>query len=172
MHFSNHKIKGMSDVSTMLKLVGFSGIGVAALPSVSDISVPLFGVPLPVVGMAVAGAFISIAYGQPERSRRKVFLRAFANAFLAAISVAVLPKMLGWEWVDPKLEPPLAAGAAILLKWIIPIIPEIMRKWFRLEKYDKTFSGGGTSDYSDYYDQGDSKDYYEPEVKRRANKRK
>lgn len=139
------KTKGYSNVATLAKVVGISGIGVAALPSVGDISLSLFGVPLTVVGVATAGAFISIAYGTPESSRQRMFLRAFANAFLSIVLVAILPPMFGWDWVDARLEPPLAGVTSIALKYIIPMIPEIIKKWLRLEKYDETYSNGSNN---------------------------
>ena len=160
----------------ILKVASLTSVAVAATPGINGWSIPMFGVPLTVLAMAAAGATISFAYGEPVKSRRKLFTLAIANTFIAAISVAVVPEAFGWNWVSEKLEPPLAGLVAIASRWIVPnfidLVPEVLRKLFRLEKYDKTYSGGGMNDYSDYYDQGDSEDYYEPEVKRRANKRK
>lgn len=160
----------------ILKVASLTSVGIAATTGINGWSIPLFGVPITVLAMAAGGATIAFAYGEPVKSRKRLFTLAVANTFIAAISVAVVPEAFGWEWVSDKLEPPLAGLVAVASRWVVPsfieLVPEVLRKLFRLEKYDKTYSGGGMNDYSDYYDQGDSKDYYEPEVKRRANKRK
>lgn len=160
----------------LLKVASLTSVAIAATTGINGWSIPMFGVPLTVLAMAAAGATISFAYGEPVKSRKKLFTLAIANTFIAAISVAVVPEAFGWSWVSDKLEPPLAGLVAIASRWVVPnfidLVPEVLRKLFRLEKYDKTYSGGSMNDYSNYYDQGDNEDYYEPEVKRRANKRK
>lgn len=118
------------------------GTGLAALTSIgviNDWSVPLFGVPLTVIGMAAAGAYLSFAYGEPVKSRKKLYTLAIANTFLAAVSVAVLPQWLGWEWSSHKLEAPLAGMFAFAARFavqpLIDTVPELIRKFFKLNEY-------------------------------------
>ena len=122
----------------------FIGTGLAALASagvINDWSVPLFGVPLTVIGMAAAGAYLSYAYGKPESSRKKLYTMAIANTFLATVCVAVLPQWLGWEWTNSKIEAPLAGlfafGARFAVQPFIDTIPEIIRKLFKLREYSE-----------------------------------
>lgn len=98
-------------------------------------SVPLFGVPLTVVGMALLGAVLGGAYGKPLEKRRDLPVTIASHAFLAAVCVAVLPKLMGLEWVTPAVEAPLAGLAAFAAKFALPIIPwgELLRKVLRLE---------------------------------------
>lgn len=99
-------------------------------------SVPLFGVPLTVVGMSVLGAVLGAAYGEPIEDRRKLFTTIASHAFLSTVLVAVIPPAFGWEWVDGRLQAPLAGAGAFIARFAIPVVPwgELVRKVFRLEK--------------------------------------
>lgn len=110
-------------------LAAMAGLGVNAW------SVPLFGEPLTVVGMAVLGASLGAAYGKPLEKRRDLFVTVLGHAFLAAVLVAVFPSALGWEWVTDAIKPPLAGFVAFAAKFALPIIPwgELIRKVTRLE---------------------------------------
>ncbi len=98
-------------------------------------SVPLFGVPLTVVGMAILGSALGVAYGKPLEKRRDLFVTVTSHAFLAAVAVAVVPKLMGLEWVTPALEAPLAGLLSFAAKFALPVIPwsELIRKVLRLE---------------------------------------
>lgn len=104
----------------------------------NDVSLPFFGVHLTVITMAAGGAIVSFAYGDPITSRKKLYTLAIANTFIASAAVAVLPAALGWEWVQTGLQPALAALIAAGARWFVPafitIIPEFLRKVFRLDK--------------------------------------
>lgn len=107
----------------------------------NDISIPLFGVPLTVITMAAGGALASFAYGEPITSRKKLYILAAVNTFLASVAVGVFPTMLGWAWASPKIAPPLAALIAALCRFAVPaiveMVPELLRKIFRLDKKEK-----------------------------------
>lgn len=104
----------------------------------NDLTLPFFGVHLTVITMAAGGAIVSFAYGEPLTSRKKLYILALANTFIASISVAVLPSALGWEWVNPNLQPALAAMIAAGARWFVPafitIIPDFLRKILRMDK--------------------------------------
>lgn len=118
-----------------MKSIGIGAAWIATATGFNLWSVPLFGVPLTVIGIAVLGASLGAAYGVPLEKRRDLFVTIAAHAFLAAVTVAVFPKMLGWQWVSPTLEAPLAGLMAFAAKFAIPVIPwgEVIRKVFRLE---------------------------------------
>lgn len=110
-------------------------------------TVPLFGVPLTVMAIAVLGAVLGASYGEPIRSRKDLLKTVTGHAFLATVMVAVIPAALGWAWVIPKLEAPLAGLLAFSFKFAIPAIPwtEVIRKLFKLE------SKRGERDYYEDY---------------------
>lgn len=118
-----------------MKSIGI-GLGwVAASMGVNLWSVPLFGVPLTVVGMAVLGASLGAAYGKPLEKRRDLFTTVAGHAFLSSVLVAVVPGMLGLAWLTPELKAPFAGLLSFVAKFALPIIPwgDVIRKVFRLE---------------------------------------
>jgi hypothetical protein len=97
----------------------------------NDVTVPLLGVPLTVLGTAAGGAFASFAYGSHETSRVRLFVTAIVNTFLAALSVAVFPVWLNWEWLTPVLKPPVAGLLAFIARWVVPLVVEMAPQWIR-----------------------------------------
>ena len=97
----------------------------------NDLSTPVLGVPLTVLGTGAGGAFASYAYGSPEKSRAKLFMTVIANTFLAAAGVAVIPKFFGWTWVTPVVQPPLAGLLAFFARWAIPMSIELAPGWLK-----------------------------------------
>lgn len=95
----------------------------------NDLSVPLFGAPLTVMGMAFGGTLASFAYGPSEPSRKRLFTLTVTNTFISTVLVAVFPPFVGWEWVTPSLAPPLAGALAFSLRFIIPSAIELVPKW-------------------------------------------
>lgn len=118
-----------------MKSIGIALAWIAAATGVNLWSVPLFGVPLTVVGMAVLGASLGAAYGKPLEKRRDLFTTVAGHSFLAAVLVAVVPGMLGVQWLTPELQAPFAGLLAFVAKFALPIIPwgDVIRKVFRLE---------------------------------------
>lgn len=105
--------------------------------ALNEILTPFFGVPLTVITMAAFGALASFAYGDPVRPRKKLYLLAAANTFLASVAVAVFPEMLGWAWANPKIAPALAAliaaGARFAVPAIVDAFPRIINKILKLD---------------------------------------
>lgn len=119
----------------MLESIGTALAWTAIAIGINLWSVPLFGVPLTVVGMAILGASLGAAYGKPLEKRRDLFVTVACHAFLGAVLVAVGPKIVGVQWVTPVLEAPLAGLMSFSAKFALPVIPwgEIVRKVARLE---------------------------------------
>lgn len=142
--------------------VGGAAVGISLLQTINGVLVPFFGVPLTVVTMAAGGALVSFAYGEPESSRKRLYTMAAANTFLASIFVAVIPRALGWSWSVPQLEPALAAMVAWGFRWAIPttikLVPDILRKVFRLDSQDR-------GDYRSYRGYDDYPKNYERYLK-------
>lgn len=97
----------------------------------NEVSTPMLGVPLTVLGTAAGGALASFAYGIPEATRMRLFFLAISNTFIGALGVAVLPVWLGWQWVTPVLLPPVAGLLAFVARWVIPLVVELAPQWIR-----------------------------------------
>lgn len=122
----------------VLAIGGAASVGAGMF---NAISVPFIGVPLTVIGMAALGAYLSTAYGKTEPVKKKLYFLVAANIFLACVAVAVIPRWLGWEWYDSKIEAPLAGFFAFAARfWVPPLIellPELIKKFFKLGDYKK-----------------------------------
>lgn len=114
----------------------------AAIPlvwasSINNWSVPFFNVPMTVVSMAALGSLLSFAWGEREEKKSRLYLIALASTFMGIITVAVFPDMMGWEWVSDPIKPPLAGGVALAMRFVFPnvitLLPEVLRKIFRLD---------------------------------------
>lgn len=118
-----------------------AGLGAISLATINGVSIPFLGVPLNVVTVAAFGAFVSFAWGEPVKEKKKLYMYALSSTFLAAVFVAIFPPMMGWEWVKPALQAPLAGFVAASMRFAIPpaieAIPEIIRKIFRLDQKPK-----------------------------------
>lgn len=112
-------------------------LGTISLATINSASIPFLGVPLNVVTVAAFGAFVSFAWGEPVKDKKKLYMYALASAFISAAFVAVVPAMMGWEWVTPKLQAPFAVLIAAMMRFAVPAfidaIPELIRKVFRLD---------------------------------------
>lgn len=121
------------------KLIG-AGAGVGAwLALINNWAVSLFNVPLSVVGMAAAGTLLSYGYGDAVKPTKKktLYLQAAFITFGVVVAVAVVPAFMGWEWVTPERQAPLAGLMGLGGRFMVPLIqeymPEIVRKIFRLD---------------------------------------
>ena len=144
-------------------LAGTAG-GFSVLALLDNVFITMFGVPLPVIGMAAAGALFSNAYSEessPRRSRRRLYLWVAGTTFISSVSVAVVPPMLGLEWVVPSLQAPLAGFIAFFSQWFLPKLveafPDIIRKIFRLESKEGNYpyyryQGRGYEEDQGYYE--------------------
>lgn len=124
-----------------------AGIGVGTFlttAAINQLSVPFFSVPLTVLTMAAGGAFFSFAYGDPVTPRKKLYFLALANTFIATSCVAIVPKFMGWQWVETGLQGPLAFVFAAGARWVIPAIikaiPALVNKYLKLDKEPKNES--------------------------------
>ena len=153
-----------------MKIVGMGGLAAASAGVLNNVSVPLLGVPLTVIGMAAAGAYLSFAYGKPEKNRKKLYGLAVANTFLACVAVAVLPKALGWEWTVPKIEAPLAGLFAFGARWFIPAFVESIPEWIhRILKLGEYNDRDRTSGYGGYPEYRERRETYEEPTEQDKN---
>lgn len=145
------------------KIIAGTMGGISVWGLIDNFIVTLFGVPLPVIGMAAAGALFSNGYSEestPRRARKRLYWWVAATTFISSVSVAVVPPALGMHWVIPGLQAPLAGFIAFLSQWFLPKLveafPDLIRKLFRLEpKRDRYYSrreGYGPQYEEDFYE--------------------
>lgn len=128
----------------MSKLVPSLG-ALAALNLNTADKIPMYftNVPLATMVMAFIGSSLFHAWDDSVRDmpRRKMYVSVLFYAMLSTTCVAVLPSMLGWEWYNTKLEGSLAFMFSVGAPYVVPVvktlIPELVRKWFRLGDYSQ-----------------------------------
>jgi hypothetical protein len=101
------------------------------LEFIDGVTMQLFGVSVHAMGTASIGAIASFAYGKTEQSRPRLFGLVVANTFVGALSVAILPIWLGWVWVTPVLQAPLAGGMAFAARFAVPALIDVFPSWLR-----------------------------------------
>lgn len=139
--------------------------GLSLIHMLNSIFIPFFGVPITVVTMALAGAGVSFIHGEREPDIRKMFKQLIANTFLSLLLVVIVPKMFSMAWVEPGITPPLAAAIAWGSRWGVPstikMMPDIIKRIFKLKEYKDTGDGDSfSSSFSNslkerYYDNED-----------------
>lgn len=120
-----------------MKVAGGLSIALAAIDTAvtGGAAMPFFNVSFSTLGMSAAGSMLGFAYGTPVDSRRKLYGYAIGGTFAGVWAVHILPGWLGWEWyTGGVMEPPLAGIAALLSRWVIPLvvenIPAVMQRVF------------------------------------------
>lgn len=98
----------------------------AWLPAVTDatLNLPLVGVTLGTLGMAVAGSLIAFAYGTPVEGRVRLFGYAVGGIFIGIWCAQLLPHVMSWKWYEPAMQPPVAGISALLSRWVVPLVVE------------------------------------------------
>lgn len=94
-------------------------------------NLPFFNVSISTLGMSAAGSMIAFAYGTPVESRRKLYGYAIGGTFIGIWGMQFL--MFRGIVISPEFRPPIAAGIALLSRWIMPfIIDNIPALWARV----------------------------------------
>lgn len=153
----------MTALTLMAATAGAGGLSL--MHRLNSIFIPFFGVPITVVTMALAGAGVSFIHGEREPDIRKMFKQIIANTFLSLLLVVIVPKMFSMAWVEPGITPPLAAAIAWGSRWGVPstikMMPDIIKRIFKLKEYKDTGDGDSfSSSFSNslkerYYDNED-----------------
>lgn len=140
--------------------------GLSLMHSLNTILIPFFGVPMTVVTMAAAGAGVSFIHGDKEPDIRKMFKQIAANTFLSLLLVVIIPKMFSMTWVEPGITPPIAALVAWGSRWAIPntikLMPDIVKRVFKLKEYK---DGGDGEGFSSSFSKSLKERYYDNDTK-------
>lgn len=134
-----------------------TGIFAAMTGMLNTFTISLFNVPLNVIILAAAGCLLSYAYdGNSEHvEKKKVYFSVLANTFTACAAVSVVPHFLGWGWYSDKMQGSVAFLFALSARFAVPfffkVMPEIIRRWFKIGEYkDVQSSNRYNSRYEEY----------------------
>lgn len=117
------------------------GVSATIAGFLNSITLSLFNVPLNVIILAAAGCLLSYAYeGNSEHvEKKKFYFSVLANTFTACAAVSVVPHFLGWGWYSDKMQGSVAflfaLGARFAIPFFFKMMPEIIRRWFRIGEY-------------------------------------
>lgn len=121
-----------------------TGVFAAVAGLLNSLTVNLFNVPLNVIMLAAAGCLLSYAYdGNAEhiekKRKKKFYFSVLANTFTACAAVSVVPHFLGWGWYSDKMQGSVAFLFALSARFAVPfffkMMPEIIRRWFKIGEY-------------------------------------
>lgn len=118
---------------------------VAPLGSVFDayISVPVWGVPVSVIGAAAFGAGLSLFFGDPLPTRRALYGQTLAATFFGAAGAVLSADGMAWAWAQKNLAM-FAMVTAAVIRWWLPSIIERGKqiiKEFRVPSLKKPTDG-------------------------------
>ena len=128
--------------------------GIAGI--VNDFTISLFNVPLNVIILAAAGCLLSYAYdGYSEHvQKKKFYFSVLANTFTACAAVSVVPHFMGWDWYSDKMQGSVAFLFALSARFAVPfffkLMPEIIRRWFRVGEYKDIPERESSTSYNEY----------------------
>jgi hypothetical protein len=98
------------------------------------VSLPVWGVPVSVVGAAAFGAGLSLFFGDPLPSRRALYGQTLAaTAFGTACAVLVADGM-NWDWAQKNISM-FALMSAAILRWFLPTIIERGKQLIREARF-------------------------------------
>lgn len=127
-------------VSSFVKLT-LSAAGVAAgadgwvFPLLDNVfSIPVFGVPVTIVGAAAVGAGMSLFFGDPVESRKSLFGQVLAStAFGVGVGVLFADAM-NLEWAQKNLGMFVMMTAA-LMRWFLPSVIDRGKQFIKEFKF-------------------------------------
>lgn len=132
------------------------GASAAVTGFLNSLALTLFNVPINVVVLAAAGCLLSYAYeGNPEHTpKKKLYFSILANTFTATAAVSVVPHFLGWGWYSDSMQGSVAFLFALAARFAVPfffkMLPEIIRRWFRIGEYKDVPEKNDVTGYSEY----------------------
>lgn len=87
----------------------------------NEITTPIIGVPVTVVGSAALGALLSLNYKDPEESRSRLFGGSIVATILGSVAVAIAQHGVGWKWVA-VIPGPMAVAISFVLRLMMPTL--------------------------------------------------
>lgn len=102
----------------------------AFIPSLftNDLTTPYLGVGVSTVAGAALGTYAAIGYDDAVRPRGKLFALATSTIIIASSATGIVPKWMGWQWVNGGVEGGAAAMIALVCYFAIPeAVPTVRR---------------------------------------------
>lgn len=101
------------------------------------------------IGMALVGATLGVAFDDKKISRKKQFTSVGWYSFLAIVMAVLLPQAVDASWLEDRQEAFSGALAATGSAWwptVKVLVPELLRKVFRLDSKDDTTGEDSTGE--------------------------
>lgn len=137
-------VKGEAILS-FAKLVTASVVtGAASTPTLrlftEYVSLPVWGVPISVIGAAAFGAGLSLFFGDPIPTRRALYGQILAATFFGAAWAVLVADGMEWAWAQKNISM-FALSSAAVVRWFLPTVIErgkqLVRE-FKLPSIKKT----------------------------------
>lgn len=103
-------------------LAAIASVVVPVVPSALglDVTMVVFNVPLQVIGACAAGSLASFAYGEPEASRKRMYVLSFVNMLIGAFAVGIIPAAFSLEWIEGGVQAGCGFFISMLCRFVIP----------------------------------------------------
>jgi hypothetical protein len=136
--------KGEAIVSFIKLATASVAAGAASTPAMelftSYVNLPVWGVPVSVIGAAAFGAGLSLFFGDPIPSRRALYGQTLAATVFGAAWAVLVADGMNWEWAQKNIGM-FALSSAAVVRWFLPTMIERGKqliKEFRFPSIKKT----------------------------------
>jgi len=94
------------------------------------VQLPVWGIPVTVVGAAGFGALLSLFFGDPITDRRSLFGQVLGSAFFGCAGAKLVSDALDWSWAQENMAL-FAMVSAAIIRWFLPTIIEKVKQSIR-----------------------------------------
>lgn len=119
--------KGEAIVSFIKLATASVATGAASSPAIDIFSqyvnLPVWGVPVSVIGAAAFGAGLSLFFGDPLPTRRALYGQTLAATVFGAACAVLVADGMDWDWAQKNISM-FALMSAAMVRWFLPTIIE------------------------------------------------
>jgi hypothetical protein len=107
------------------------------------IQLPVWGVPVTVIGAAGAGAILSLFFGDPLETRKQLFGQTIAATMFGSAIAVLVSDGLDWDWAIKNMSM-FALMSAAMIRWFLPAIIDRIKQMIKEFKFSfiKKAEGG------------------------------
>lgn len=106
------------------------------------IQLPVWGVPVTVIGAAGAGAVLSLFFGDPIPTRRALYGQTIGATFFGVAVAVLVADGLNWDWAIKNMSM-FALMSAAIMRWFLPTMIERGKQIIKDFKFSFTKRNGG-----------------------------